>query len=592
MISVLILDPSSLTLHFDATHITQRPQGEVLLQTFEHAYRGNIDDLKDLLNSLRDTDLQARCANFASCVWHEKRHYLDFILTNYGSFRIRQYFQLYANLDLLLSEASQANRDIWFPLDVYADPVTRYSCNITENWPTAEAIGANMRRLRDSVAEDRQVIGDGENLFEFGGDAQFEGLAWISQVTALQELLGAEFSRIAQRDMSLFSVNKQRYRWSEYFAAGLGILPVTQLGQDYFHNVSMLIPLLFAALQIRAYGQIKSTPKSELSSLPLNRLFALSERIRKHPKQFLSSSIEDAWNKVNEFCFDIWGRTAIEEMQFDFQFEEAFVQEVIANEVVSETVKTCLSEFHSLRGKLLKLMIEEPTLILDPALFASGLLPSLRPLTIWCRADGIKGRPSEGFRLIHGYYDNPQDLGAGWWWASLREYEIAQDSLAVGFDRAYEWGGLTSHFSPTAKLMMNGRAHRTMIGPEIFSAEQRLRAAGLTINLDSARAFPREDPVLQMHAYYLLHASQTAVCDLCRKQIKKPEGRLLPPWLFRHNIDMGELATAALSPTREATDASRRRFWQDWSPWVSCDSCFQTMLQYEAFKVAFEATCL
>ncbi len=171
MISVLILDPSSLTLHLDGTHITQRPNGAPILQTFEHAYRGEADQLRNLLGSLHDVDLQSRCANFASCVWHEKRHFLDFLLTNYGAFRIRQYFQLYANLDLLISQAGQAQRELWFPLDVYLDPVTRYSFGIIEGWPTAEAVGANMRKLRDSVAEDRQAVGTDKDLFEFGGDA-------------------------------------------------------------------------------------------------------------------------------------------------------------------------------------------------------------------------------------------------------------------------------------------------------------------------------------------------------------------------------------------------------------------------------------
>ncbi len=405
-------------------------------------------------------------------------------------------------------------------------------------------------------------------------------------------MLGTEFSRLAQQDMALFSVNQRRYRWSEIFAAGLGIMPFAQQGHDRSHDVTVLMPLLFAALQIRAYGQTKSTPKSDLSSLPLNRLFALAERIREHPKQFLTASVEEAWSNINELCFDIWGRTAIEEMVVDYELEEDFFQQLLRNGVVSETVTTCFADYHLLRGKLLKLLIQTPGVVLDPALFASELLPKLRPLAIWCRADGIDGRPPEGFRLIHGYYDDPASPQTGWWWASLRDYSDRQNPAAITFEHRSDWATLASHFSPTAKLMMNGRAHRTMIGPDIFSAEQRLRAAGLTVNLDPARAFPREDPVLQMHAYYLLHASQTATCDLCRKKIERPEGRLLPAWLFRHNAGIMHLAIAALSPTEDETDASTRRFWRDWSPWVSCDMCFETMLGYEAFKVAFEATCL
>jgi hypothetical protein len=60
-----------------------------------------------------------RCAHFASSVWHEKRHFLDFLLTNYGAFRIRQFFEIYRNLPVLFNQTGDSKR-ILLPLDSLA----------------------------------------------------------------------------------------------------------------------------------------------------------------------------------------------------------------------------------------------------------------------------------------------------------------------------------------------------------------------------------------------------------------------------------------------------------------------------------------
>jgi hypothetical protein len=590
VISVIILDPASLTLHFDSAIITQRDGGEAIIATFEPAYAGRIDELAALLNVIGDAALKSRCAHFATCVWHEKRHFLDFLLTNYGALRVAQFFQLYGNMERLLAEALQNKHALWFPLDIFLSPIHRRILGIETPWPFVQTIAENMRGIRELVAEDRHPVGAGSKLFEVGGDAQLEALAWICQLAAAEELLGTDASFSAQGDMALFSANQRRYRWIVEFAAGLGILPHRASQGVWMQDVSFVMPLLYAALQIRAYGQTKTVPKSEYSSLPSQRLYALAMHIRQRGSEFRPAGVEESWDQVNTMCREIWGRTALEEMKHNLVMEEQLLQDLQGTDSAPDEVKACFADYHRLRALLIEMLEQSPSSVLDPVFFARNTLPRLQPYVIACRPDGVLGKVPSTLELIHGFYDGAQQNDNGWWWAASPTHLPASDENIIRLECRNEWLSLTSHLAPIAKLMMNGRAHRTMIGPELLSAEMRLRHTGFQIGLDPALAFPREDPTAQMESYYILRESDTAVCDCCRKTIRKPEGRFLSPWLFRHNTAIGNLAITALTPEDGNEDAGRRRFWRDWSPWVCCDECFSAMIGNPGFKAGFEAT--
>lgn len=590
MIPVIILDPSSLTLHFHPMYLAQRPGGEAIFPTFELSYGGMIPELKAHLSSIDEPLLQSRCAHFATCVWHEKRHFLDFLLSNYGALRIRQYFQLYGNLEVLFAEAKYTPHPLWFPLDTFSDPIRRQVFGIGARWETAEIVAENMRGLRNLVAADRHAVGKAGQLAEVGGEAQFEALAWICQIAAAQELLGEEFSQSAQRDMARFSVSQWRYRWIEYFAAGLGILPHKKVGHVRMQDVSFVMPLLYASLQIRGFGQGKTVAKSQHSSLPSRRLYALAQHIKLNPRKFQPANVEEGWDQVNALCRKIWGRTALSEMKHDFEREAEFLDGLQRSDAVSDEAKICFADYHHFRGVMIEALERFPSSVLDPVFFARNTLPRLQPYVIWCRADGIPGKVPKEFDMIHGFYDDPKKQVNGWWWAASPRHWPTHEPGVVALEHRNDWLGLASNTAPVVKLMMNGRAHRTMIGPELLSAEQRLRSEGFEVQFDPALAYPREDASGQMEAYYILRACETAVCDTCKKTISKPEGRLLPPWLFRHNTLVADFTVEALTSGGDE-EAGRRRFWRDWSPWVCCDSCFAALMGVPSFQAAFEATC-
>jgi hypothetical protein len=72
-----------------------------------------------------DTLLRARLIWLSSAVWHEKRHYFDTCLTNYGARRFRDLWTLAANFDPLAAEATDHGEPLWLPVEIYGNPIQR-----------------------------------------------------------------------------------------------------------------------------------------------------------------------------------------------------------------------------------------------------------------------------------------------------------------------------------------------------------------------------------------------------------------------------------------------------------------------------------
>src|SRR5215469_4705477 len=139
MINVLALDPTSLTLNVEGSFLSAGGNAGVLVDVFNESYVGDSQALRETLQEIDDPFVRARAAHFATCVWHEKRHFLDFLLTNYGALRMRQYFSIYSNHFFLLSGAREHGNILWAPLMVYLDEVHRTLKNIPAAWPKALA---------------------------------------------------------------------------------------------------------------------------------------------------------------------------------------------------------------------------------------------------------------------------------------------------------------------------------------------------------------------------------------------------------------------------------------------------------------------
>jgi hypothetical protein len=102
MIPIIQFDPSSLTLWYD-THLIARMRGSTEIgRALDLALRGADGELVEHIRSIDDSWVSTRAGTIAAACWHEKRHFVDFILTNYGALRMRQFFTVYLNLPEVL----------------------------------------------------------------------------------------------------------------------------------------------------------------------------------------------------------------------------------------------------------------------------------------------------------------------------------------------------------------------------------------------------------------------------------------------------------------------------------------------------------
>ena len=101
--------------------------------------------------------MKTRSATVASAVWHEKRHFLDFILTNYGAFRIRQFLLLYYHLPIVRKFASDS-KSLLLPLESYLDETF---CEINEvPQPTSDImkIAKDIATRKEMLLDDRRIL--------------------------------------------------------------------------------------------------------------------------------------------------------------------------------------------------------------------------------------------------------------------------------------------------------------------------------------------------------------------------------------------------------------------------------------------------
>jgi len=590
MISVLALDPTTLSLNVDLGSLTADGNGSLLLEVFWEAYSGDNESLKKKLLTINDVELRQRACHLASSVWHEKRHFLDYLLTNYGALRIRQYFSIYSNFHLLVEQAKRHGGVLWMPLTTYLDPCKKILHQIQNDWPKDLAQNIlNATQLFQGDQETR-TTSKGERA-QFGGEAQFEAFGWGYQIASAQQILGLELAQEAHKDLLRFGAAGQvRYRWMEQIGSHMGIYPVFEQNGGYIGDASFILPLILASLQIRAYGQTRNVPQSRFSAAASTRLFTMLEVVKGLRLKFGELSFEDSWELVNKLCAKLWGRSAIEEMEEDYRQEEEFLAQLSTAEMCPTEVRSAYAEYHSLRGSLIELLKCSPGSILDPSSFTANVLPSLHPTVILFSANGTLGDAPKDYEVIQGYQDDDPAHQCKWWWAITPTTNPFVHAESLAFKDSKGWSVIASMIGPLTKLALNGRAHRTTIGAEFYAVEQRLTLRGINIEVDAYYRYPREDPREQMEIFYLLAGRRIVNCDLCSRKMNRPDGRLLQHWLFWHNDVTHWIAVKGFTPDGASLEVGKEHFLRDWSPWTCCDACFDALSEIPDFRAACDAT--
>jgi hypothetical protein len=282
--------------------------------------------------------------------------------------------------------------------------------------------------------------------------------------------------------------------------------------------------------------------------------------------EFGKLDVLEGWELVNSTAKKLWDRTVMEETQEDFTREKNWV-DVLGKQASHDSIEAAIRDLHALRGRLIKALEEDPGAVIDPHQFVRDLLFRLRPLPIIASRSGRLGKPAPGWQRVIGYVQpGSQDPEGDWWWAAAPE-QWQPDATSLALRERKAWLTIVSEHAPMAKLMLNGRDHRTMLGPEIVSVEKRMEYAGLGIDFDPLFCFPKETN--EIAAFFEIRRKEEAACDFCRQPVKKNEGYLVSPWVLRYSQKIKDFIVDAFG----GGASGELKYLRDWSPWVLCNNC-------------------
>jgi len=226
-----------------------------------------------------------------------------------------------------------------------------------------------------------------------------------------------------------------------------------------------------------------------------------------------------AWELVNEASKKLWGITILDELSVDYEKETEWIGKLTNSNLVNPNTRSALNDLHALRGRLIQVLISNPGAIIDPIQFTRDLLFLIRPIPIAASRSGQLGSPPEGWARVISFKDRGYQGPEGeWWWAAgPEEWSVDAEDIALN-DRDI-WLNIVSDWAPIAKLMLNGRAHRTMLGPELLTAQMLLQDEGLEIVFDPMFRFPAETN--EIKSFFELNGKSEVACDFCRAPVKK-----------------------------------------------------------------------
>ena len=356
MIPILQFDPATLTLWYDTQLLAiSRASREVGL-ALHYAVDGRDDWLKCLVRQQGDAWTRTRCATVASAVWHEKRHFLDFLLTNYGAMRVRQFFQCYLNTRVFLQKVME-NGPVLLPLDrnLVASRCKMMGVSFTD--PDLVRIAEWIRDSKGALLNDRRPLVRRGTSYEVGGEAMLESIAYHVQVGKTHRVFGADLSAGVQRDNLEHATIANKYKWAYTLFINTGLMKFEHRGGHGDSPMMLLhdgplIPILYAALAGRYHKQAQTLSTFVYSAHPAERLTSLIAYFDEHKISLADLTIRGAWDCVNEACKQLFERTVLEEIDADYEKE----QELIARfreASIDEFVTSAYEDFHRLRGRLI-----------------------------------------------------------------------------------------------------------------------------------------------------------------------------------------------------------------------------------------------
>lgn len=579
MIPILQFDPATLTLWYDTQLLASSRAGREAGLALHYAVDGREDWLKCLVRQQRDPWVHTRCASVASAVWHEKRHFLDFVLTNYGAMRVRQFFQCYINTRTLIGRVAE-NGPVLLPLHHNLSPARRRMMGVAFSDTALNQMAEELRKAREGLLEDRRpIVARGES-YEIGGEAMLEAIAYHMQIGKAHRVFGAEVSGATQLDNLAHEAVTNKYKWAYTLFARTGLMKYetteAQDGLTQFNiNDGPLIPILYAALAGRYHRQAQTRTAFSSSALPAERLLSLIAYFDEHKIDLRDFSTLQAWEAAGAACKQMFGRSAIDEIDADYE-KEAEVIALFRKENIDDFVTSAYEDFHQLRGRFIQLLKDDPKAVLDQAQWSDYVVNKTRPFVVAAAPAGVIGIPPEGFERLSGGAEDGVDYEKNpdfrWWWTAIRtENEHSEKETIYQLGRQRVWCQIIADFAPLAKLMIDGNRMRSMVGPELNSTKTRIeRQTGVKLIMDPSSRFPEEN--LDIAEWYFLTGNAQFRCQVTHEIVHAPHGKIIGPWEIRRRpAFLFALFNSLAEPQRER---QRQFYWRDWSPWLVSDEVY------------------
>jgi hypothetical protein len=578
MIPILQFDPSSLTIWYDTHQIARMRGAAEIGKALDLALRGAESELLEHIKSIDDVWVSTRASTIAAACWHERRHFVDFVLTNYGAFRMRQFFTVYLNFPAIISAAQQTG-ELLVPIQSYRERLFCDHLGIKRPSESILAIAKGIRDRKKMLSDDMHFRSFRFGDIELSGESLLEAIAHYIQTAKAERVFGMKASFAIQNDVPEKAIVSTRYTWAykALVSAGLMNSPGT-IGEGFLVDDPPLLPICYGALACRVWGQQQTRTATTSSFNPSERFASLVIGLRESSANIQKASVLDAWDIVNRIAKGIFDRTIIEEMRADIELEEEFVTKSLSLDLL-KSARTAYQDYHELRVRAFERFVEHPEEILDQQVYADSMEKGVAPYVIVAASSGEIGDPPPGYSRILGY----EELGskredARWWWAaSLKDQTQRVPNRKFGLGSQEVWMETASDLAPFAKLIMDGRNIRTMLGPEIIGAEGRLQATfGIRVIVDPRHAYPKG--TIPSDFWYYLTGRDSFRCDLTYETVTKPEGLVVDPWALRLRPGFFDALRESGYPDKIGIALAFRR---DWSPWLFSEEFRE---QFERFS--------
>jgi hypothetical protein len=524
-------------------------------------------------------------------LWHEQRHFIDHILTNYGASQFRIGFMLRCQLDTLIKSAI-VNKTIAFPLDTYSDPTRLRALGIRTNGPHP------LSQIASFYAERRDMLArDCEAGLQFDVGIQLDGYALLEVLGSLAQvrMMGLALSGSGYRHWEDLGPAYTRFPYvagmvqclADAGVQALQIEPLTQetaLGEI---NDAILAPLSVACLMCRRSARAlqSSEPAAQSAFLPAYRLRRLVDAIKDARRKDISK-IEDGFDFINRLCNQIWGQTIYDDFEEDIDFTEDQLAKFEAGVGKQNADVEFMRTYVAARRRLQLEFKNAPASLCGGPGYYHRIAPNVTPKLVFLdvAANGLTifGHPEEvegkSLKMFDGPYGRVRSLSSIVFKTNAPVDAVYKvycfDRADINEGRVFDVKFADKHWtrgvsvSPFLSLLLDGRTQVSGRDFAIYTAEKNFRAAGINVVYDSGY----EKPKIERNPAYLFEmlGVDTMVCDLSGTKVTRDSCVLVSPWDFKV---YDELRQAAKYFGKENVcplliDGEDLGWFGDWNLWV------------------------